>query len=237
MVSFGFMQNGLVAAQSVVKLEVPRYDSGQPHMTRGTQALYLGTGWLIAPGLLITNHHVFNARNEAEPAADENDLKVQTSGTTARFDFDFPALAGTAVRVGELLAWDPDLDYAIARIDGLGRKPLTLAEVALAIVGADSHIAVNIVQHPNGDPKKFGIRNNMVTGINERDVRYFTDTEGGSSGSPVFDDNWRVVALHRGSAFAKNVQFQGRTEAFVNVGTSIHAILKDLRGKYPGLVH
>jgi hypothetical protein len=27
-------------------------------------------------------------------------------------------------------------------------------------------------------------------------VRYRTNTEGGSSGSPVFDQNWQLVALH-----------------------------------------
>lgn len=236
MVSFAYMQSGLTAASSVVKLEILRFDNGRPHITGGAQTRYLGTGWVIAPGLLITNHHVVNARNENEPTAAEDDLKLQASGATARFDYDFGEVDGVTTPVGELLAWSVDLDYAMARIDDHGRRPLDLAEKPLTAISSDSHIAVNIIQHPNGQPKKFGIRNNLVTGVTERDIRYFTDTEAGSSGSPVFDDNWRVVALHRGSGFAKNIQYQGRSEANVNIGTSIHAIMTHVKKNFPGII-
>jgi V8-like Glu-specific endopeptidase len=35
-----------------------------------------------------------------------------------------------------------------------------------------------------------------VVDVTEDVVQYRTDTEGGSSGSPVFDEQWRVIALH-----------------------------------------
>jgi hypothetical protein len=37
------------------------------------------------------------------------------------------------------------------------------------------------------------------------------------------------VGLHRGSAFAENVQFLGRNTAYVNLGTQIQAILAHAR--------
>ena len=69
----------------------------------------------------------------------------------------------------------------------------------------------------------------------DRDLRYFTDTEGGSSGSPVLNDEWKVVALHRGSAFAKGVDYQGRSTAYINLGTQIHAILAHIQANAPDL--
>ena len=71
-------------------------------------------------------------------------------------------------------------------------------------------MAVNIVQHPRGEYKRVAVRNNLVSAADETTVRYFTDTDYGSSGSPVCDDQWRVVALHRGARRAKDVQFQGK---------------------------
>jgi endonuclease G, mitochondrial len=97
------------------------------------------------------------------------------------------------------------------------------------------YIAVNIIEHPEGTAKKIAIRNDLVTASSGTELRYFTDTKQGSSGSPVLDDQWRVAALHRGSTVAENVQFQGRTVAWVNLGTQITAILEHLKQAFPSV--
>jgi endonuclease G, mitochondrial len=56
--------------------------------------------------------------------------------------------------------------------------------------------AVSIIQHPNGEPKQLAIRENRVVDILPDFVHYQTDTAPGSSGSPVLNDQWEVVALH-----------------------------------------
>lgn len=55
-----------------------------------------------------------------------------------------------------------------------------------------------IAQHPDGKPLKLAIDTESVIGvnINRTRVRYATNTEAGSSGSPVFDLDWKLVALH-----------------------------------------
>jgi hypothetical protein len=55
-----------------------------------------------------------------------------------------------------------------------------------------------IVQHPSGDPMKIAWHPRSVIGYSPagRRLRYRTNTLPGSSGSPVFDIMWRLVALH-----------------------------------------
>ena len=236
MVPWSFMSAGLAAAQAVVKLEVSRFDKGQKTLESGEPVRYFGTGWLIAPGLILTNHHVLNARNEGEPPAQDSDLSLQTRSTMATFDFDSESAAGNPRQLGELVAMHPELDYALARIEDLGRTPLRISTQELPPTRSPKPMALNIIQHPEGRPKRFAIRNNLLTSVTASDVRYFTDTLGGSSGSPVCNDQWHAVALHRGAAPVSGVSYQGRSVAFVNVGTKIHAILADLRTRYPQLI-
>ncbi len=55
---------------------------------------------------------------------------------------------------------------------------------------------VNIVQHPNGEPKQVALRENQIVDLMENFLHYKTDTAPGSSGTPVFNDEWELVALH-----------------------------------------
>jgi endonuclease G len=130
-------------------------------------------------------------------------------------------------------AWSTTLDYAVLRIPATGRTPLRCASAA--IEKGNDPIPVNIIQHPGGRSKRYGIRNNLVSASTATEIRYFTDTEAGSSGSPVFNDRWEVVALHRASTYVADVQFQGKTTAYVNLGTPLPAIIGDLRTRYPAL--
>jgi hypothetical protein len=234
MVTFTFMEMGVNAGRSVAKLMVQRFENGQRRIVNGNPVVYLGTGWLLTETLMLTNHHVVNARNEGEPASAESDLLLQGKSTVAKFDFDGDRLAGVDFTVTALEAWDQALDYAVLRLPATARKPLQRAAQALSMADGD-YLPVNIIQHPEGTSKKYAIRNNLVTAVTASEVRYFTDTKQGSSGSPVFDDRWQVVALHRGSTVAQNVKFQGKTAAWVNIGTQMSAIAADLSARYPAI--
>jgi hypothetical protein len=236
MVEVGFLAGGLTVAQSVAKVLVPRFEAGTQVLTgNGAPWAVSGTAWLIAPGLAITNHHVVNARRDDEPDTGTADLERQALGVSLRFDFDTPRADGTRGTVTGLLAWSPRsrLDYALLAVDPPdGRPPLPIAPDRVT-VDETSRPAVNIVQHPRGEHKRIAFRNNLVSAADQEEVRYFTDTDAGSSGSPVCDDQWRVVALHRGARRATGVQYLGRDAAFVNFGTQIQAILTHIGDTVP----
>ncbi|MGY3404144.1 hypothetical protein ACVWZV_000257 [Bradyrhizobium sp. GM5.1] len=96
---------------------------------------------------------------------------------------------------------------------------------------------VNIIQHPNGLPKMIAVRDNVLQYRTDRTLLYETDTDHGSSGSPVFNDSWELVALHHfGEPFLEREDEQKRPiPTNVNEGVRISAIYKDLSDRLPSL--
>lgn len=241
MLAVGWLDGALRATKGVARLTVPRYQGGgQVHYPGGAPKQYFGTGWLIGPQHIMTNHHVVNARSGSEADATDADLLLQGRHTEVQFDYDEKNISGVPVQVAELVAWNkrgdpPNLDYAVLKLAApMSRTPLPLAPGSIETLTQEP-VAVNIVQHPGGNPMMLGIRNNLAHRIDEYELSYFTDTQGGSSGSPVCDDNWQVVALHKKwqRFINENIMFQGKAVAWENRGTRIGKIIEDLKSSYP----
>jgi endonuclease G len=89
---------------------------------------------------------------------------------------------------------------------------------------------LNIVQHPRGRRKEVALQENRISTIFANHMRYTTDTEPGSSGSPVFNNAWDVIALHHAAGK------KDRAGNWVsNQGIRIDKIVADLRTHFGGI--
>jgi hypothetical protein len=230
MVSFLFLENGYHAGNSVVRMKVTRYENDSvKYLADGDPCIYLGTGWLLAQSLVITNHHVICARSNEEVGPTKAEFMLQAAATVAEFDYNSNAQIGVNVPTTELLVSSEQLDYAIFRLPlQQNRQGMRLLPERIQIA-PNTSVVVNIIQHPMGYAKKVAIRNNHIYDSPYPKIRYFTDTDAGSSGSPVFNDKWEVVGLHRAHSMIENVDYMGKQTAFINEGVQIEAILNDLK--------
>ena len=55
---------------------------------------------------------------------------------------------------------------------------------------------MNIIQHPQGRRKEVVLQDNKIERVKKSVLLYKADTQPGSSGSPVFNNGWELVALH-----------------------------------------
>jgi hypothetical protein len=186
----------------------------------------MGTGFLVGPDLLMTNYHVLERPLKGELAVGEVacrfDYKVlsddsRSEGTLIRLSDNnwqvdsspySPAEADTAPDRAPPTA--DELDFAVVRLARpLGREAIDKNATAgapkrgwIAIPPAqpaiEKDMTLMIAQHPDGSPMKFAFDTDSVIGMagEGRRVRYTTNTEHGSSGSPCFDIDWSLVALH-----------------------------------------
>jgi V8-like Glu-specific endopeptidase len=231
---FGFLAGALRTGRSVARLSVPRMEDGQPRLlTSGNPTLFFGTGWLIGAKHVITNHHVINARTDGEAPASAGDFELQAKGVVVQFDYDVDQAEGERLEIAALTASDARLDYALLELTAppAQRKPLPLWARPIDLSGG-TRLPVNIIQHPGGHPKQIAIRNNLAAALEAGELRYFTDTAEGSSGSPVCNDQWQVLALHRASTMSYGkYNYQGKDTAWINIGTTMTHIVEDLRAK------
>ncbi|HEX6013267.1 MAG TPA: trypsin-like peptidase domain-containing protein [Geminicoccaceae bacterium] len=200
----------------------------------GIAGEWAGTGFLVAPGVLLTNHHVLNSLEVAQ---------------AARARFDFAVDADDRMMPAREFALDParlfvtspfqfpdgkrGLDYTVVGIDidEAARRDYGFipAERASFVVKAGD--PANVVHHPRGVVKHVSLQKNVVAGLNEQLIHYTTDTEPGSSGCPVFSNGWCLIGLHH-SAEPNLQRYNPLNDPLpprlVNEGVRIAAIAVDL---------
>jgi endonuclease G len=239
-----FLAQGLVASKAVAKVFVPRVIRGVRQRDAGS-----GTGWLIAPGLLLTNYHVIEAREPAEPPATDADFKMQATFARAWFDFNHDNASYWQFACTTLVHCHKFLDYALLRLAPDSLNPTGRALLEWGHLPVPRHRPsmakghrLNIIQHPLGGPKRIAIRSNFYYGSLSTDtqperIRYLTDTEPGASGSPVFNDDWQVVALHHAAVEVPESQYKGEVIKYNNQGILITAILDNLPSQVRDEIH
>jgi endonuclease G, mitochondrial len=203
-----YLEAGTRSAHAVGRVDV------RDHAGR---VLGFGTGSMVTARLLLTNHHVLPDAQTAANSEIEFNFEDGLDGQALqprRFVLD-PASFFLA---------DQELDFALVAV---AASPQELAPFGFnrTIAAEGKAIAgdfVTIVQHPGGQKKQVALRDNRIVDVFDAFLHYAADTEPGSSGSPVFNDQWELVALHHASVPAPDHPELGR---FVNEGIRVSRLL------------
>lgn len=153
-----------------------------------------GTGFLVAPGVLMTNNHVLDSDATASQAVAEFDYEYDIDGRdrpVVRFALDAAGFITDRKLDFSLAAVAQRSDDGLRAIDEFRFLPLK-PRPGKSFEGE----YLTIIQHPGGERKQICVRENKLIKYLETTLWYETDTVAGSSGSPVFNGFWEVVALH-----------------------------------------
>lgn len=181
----------------------------------------LGTGFMIAPDLLMTNNHVIKTQEIAQKSDFSFNYQLDINGKEC------PTQTIGAFADGVFYT-NEELDFTVVNLKNVPNfgKSLILNS---KLMRPDDRVA--IIQHPGGHLKKISIQNNFVAYADNKVLQYTTSTEPGSSGSPVFDDNFQVIGIHHSGGMLPEPSTQRRY--LRNAGTSAIALLSDLKNNAP----
>ncbi len=177
-----------------------------------------GTGFLVGPDSVLTNWHVVeNAKTSDATSAVTcrfDYLKLTDGGkqegivvplhSDGCVSFSPYSAAEITGSPDQPLPTTDQLDYALLRLSSttgtalVDGKPRGWIKLPTERISLATGMPLLIVQHPDGAPMKLAMDTDAIIGLNANGtrLRYTTNTEPGSSGSPCFDMNWDLVAIH-----------------------------------------
>ncbi|HXU80095.1 MAG TPA: trypsin-like peptidase domain-containing protein [Polyangia bacterium] len=188
----------------------------------------IGTGFLIRAQdfltwgkkdevLFITNAHVMGRTETGALAPEEVEVRFEAFDPKRSF------------KVSALIWESPTskLDATVVRLQGLPPElvalPLGPAEEPEFVEGVERRFY--IIGHPHGGALSISLSDNTQVGWGKPLLHYRTPTQPGSSGSPVLDDKWQVVALHH-AGDGQMQRLDGHPGVYqANEGIWIHEII------------
>ena len=148
-----------------------------------------GSGWIAAPGLVVTNAHV---------VAGQEDTTVSLSDDDARHD-------ATPVH------YDPANDLAVLRVDGIERSPLALVQAAPpgtpgAVVGYPENGPLSVAPARLGSTETVISEDSYGQGPVQRELTALRgEVRSGNSGGPMIDGEGGVLT----TVFASTTSAKG----------------------------
>jgi endonuclease G len=233
-----YLELGVLAGRPVCRIRVG---------DAGGRVVAWATGFLIAPQVLITNNHVLPSQAVAASSSAQFDYELDVfGGETPLVEFD--------LRPDDLFYTTEDLDFAICAVAPAASDGAVLSTYGfLPLIGAVGKVMdgewLSITQHPNGERKQVCVRENHLLTRTDDVLWYSTDTLGGSSGSPVFNNDWQVVALHHsgvpeekngvpqtvdGRDYDPNRDPETAVKWIANEGVRVSRIVDRLKSERPG---
>jgi V8-like Glu-specific endopeptidase len=195
----------------------------------------VGTGFLVAgpdlhpdlpPLVVVTNGHVVpedldpGRAHVAFHGLDDDPGRQARFRVARQWWYRPSADGGLDTTILELDGYPQDV-VPTPLAQGLPPKPLR-------------HRRAYVIGHPGGSAQpQFSLQDNILLDYDHRVLHYRSPTEGGSSGSPVSDDEWRLIGLHHaGGTRMPALNRAGGTYA-ANEGITIDAIRGGLAHRPP----
>jgi hypothetical protein len=190
-----------------------------------------GTGFLLSPDVLLTNNHVLPDPGRARLARCIFEYQLGTDRKpkeTVAFRLDPDSLFITSPA-------ETGLDYTFVRIDPAAATRFGHIPASRGSFGSLKGEYAHVVQHPLGKMKRVTYRDNRIYEDDGIFVRYTADTEPGSSGSPVFNNDWQLIGLHHRSRRITQAQIDAEPELaryqYLNQAVKLSAIASDLENR------
>jgi V8-like Glu-specific endopeptidase len=181
----------------------------------------LGSGFLTKKNLFVTNNHVLSTMAEAESATIQFNYQQTGSGLDVEpVNFQLSPADGFATSPKE------HDDWTVVRVKGEANADWGAIDIEPITIKPTEW--VNIIQHPGGGPKQIALYHNVVAYVDEKRIQYLTDTLPGSSGAPVFDSQWRLVALHHSGGWMREPGTKNKV--FRNEGINVNLVHQGLKG-------
>jgi hypothetical protein len=148
----------------------------------------VGTGVLIGPDLLLTCDHVLSKTRAARAWAvfghKQNwDGHTISPGTRFELDLKNPACGGGGTQP----------DFVLLRILQMPNRAFVAVDKRPVHAGQP----IRVIHHPGGQPAVVSPPG-QVTQVGADYLYHNLDTDEGSSGAPLFDVHWQLLALHQG---------------------------------------
>ncbi len=207
-----FLELGANAMRAVARIEAQFEGSGKNS---------LGSGFLIAPDLVLTAYHVLFDSKADDRRCETVELRFDYTSDAEGYPRPFVRRNG----IVQDIRGDRAVDWAVIRLE----KPMERDRSILSIEsneGPDVGQPVFVIQYPDGRPMKVNLDlGAVVRHADEARLQYLAETDYGSSGAPVFDRRWMVVAVHQKWT---EVEHDDRLE-YRNQGIPIARVLEGLR--------
>lgn len=197
LLGIAFLELGTEVSRSVSRIAI-----GNGFQTRG-----FGTGFMVSPRLLLTNNHVLATVQSARYSHAEFNFQTAVDGLAlppSRFRLEPDALFLT----------DVALDFTLVAVASDSLPDENGKRVPLSTFGFRSPSpeqgkillgeSINIIQHPEGQLKQISLQQNELVDRLEFFLHYRTDTSPGSSGSPLYNNQWEILGIHHSGVPARN---------------------------------
>ena len=229
MATIGKLESGLIASDIGLP---PWFYSRAVELSRAVGRVSVGgrgfgTGFLVAPRLILTCHSVLPDATTASDRAFELDYHSNEDGT-------FKPVTAVRLRPDICFVADAPHDFAIVALE----SPLTDRTVIALVGGGGKRTKgerVSLIHHPQAGPLLLSLRAGAIVAAEKGVLHHDSDTAPGSAGAPVLDDSLRLIGLHHAARVieARQVNEAIRTTAILSVLAGNPTLLAELGGRRP----